>query len=73
MKQTQISSSGKVEKGLFKYENLRPLGKGAAGSVTLVRNKLDGLEYALKAINLLFLNDKDKKSSENEIQFLRVL
>lgn len=50
MKQTQVSSSGKAEKGLFKYENIRPLGKGAAGSVNLVRNKLDGKEYALKSI-----------------------
>lgn len=73
MKQTQISSSGKLEKGLFKYENIRPLGKGAAGSVNLVRNKLDGKEYALKAINLVYLSEKDKKSSENEVQFLRVL
>lgn len=56
-----------MQKGLIKYENLRPLGKGAAGSVTLVRNRQDGLEYALKAINLLFLNEKDKKSSENEV------
>jgi serine/threonine protein kinase len=38
-----------------------------------VRNKLDGKEYALKSINLLFLSDKDKKSAENEVQFLRVL
>lgn len=60
-------------KGLSKFEKIRPLGKGAAGSVDLVRNKIDGKEYALKAINLLFLNEKDKKSSENEIQFLRVL
>lgn len=68
-----MSSSAKNEKGLFKYENIRPLGKGAAGSVNLVRNKLDGKEYALKTINLLYLNEKDKRSSENEVQFLRVL
>ena len=41
--------------------------------MNLVRNKLDGKEYALKSINLLFLSDKDKKSAENEVQFLRVL
>jgi hypothetical protein len=40
MKQTQVSTD-QIEKGLFKYENIRPLGKGAAGSVNLVRNKLD--------------------------------
>jgi hypothetical protein len=41
MKQTQIAPN-QIEKGLQKYENIRPLGKGAAGSVNLVRNKLDG-------------------------------
>lgn len=30
MKQTQIAP-GQIEKGLQKYENIRPLGKGAAG------------------------------------------
>jgi DNA-binding NtrC family response regulator len=30
MKQTQIAA-GQIEKGLQKYENIRPLGKGAAG------------------------------------------
>jgi hypothetical protein len=59
MKQTQVSAD-KVEKGLFKYENIRALGKGAAGAVTLVRNKLDGKEYALKTINLTYLSEKDK-------------
>ena len=72
MKQTQIAP-GQIEKGLQKYENIRPLGKGAAGQVNLVRNKLDGQQYALKTINLTYLNEKDKKSSENEVQFLRVL
>ncbi len=73
MKQTQSTDAGKAEKGLFKYEKLRKLGKGAAGEVELVRNKNDGKHYALKQINLTFLNEKDKKSSENEVQFLRVL
>ena len=41
--------------------------------MNLVRNKLDGQQYALKTINLTYLNDKDKKSAENEVQFLRVL
>ena len=67
MKQTQVGQSEKDQKGLFKYENIRPLGKGAAGSVNLVRNKFDGKEYALKSIQLLYLSEKDKKSSENEV------
>ena len=32
-----------VERGLKKYEILCPLGKGSAGIVDLVRNKVDGL------------------------------
>jgi serine/threonine protein kinase len=72
MKQTQVLPN-QNEKGLQKYETLRPLGKGAAGSVNLVRNKIDNKQYALKTINLTYLSEKDKKSSENEVQFLRVL
>lgn len=67
MKQKQATSLDKAQKGLQLYENIRPLGKGAAGSVNLVRSKVDGKEYALKSINLLYLNEKDKKSSENEV------
>jgi len=51
MKSSAVSTD-KEQKGLFKYEKIRPLGKGAAGEVVLVRNKLDNKEYALKAINL---------------------
>lgn len=35
-------SVSKAEKGLSKYERIRPLGKGAAGEVELVRSKQDG-------------------------------
>ena len=64
----------KEEKGLQRYEKVKELGKGAAGSVTLIRNKQDGEFYAQKTINLEFLNDeKEKKNAENEVQFLRVL
>jgi hypothetical protein len=35
-------STSKAEKGLSKYERIRPLGKGAAGEVELVRSKVDG-------------------------------
>ena len=66
-------STSKAEKGLSKYERIRPLGKGAAGEVELVRSKVDGEQYALKTINLIYLTEKDRKSAENEVQFLRVL
>lgn len=60
-------SVSKTEKGLSKYEKIRPLGKGAAGEVELVRSKTDGEQYALKTINLLYLTEKDRKSAENEV------
>jgi serine/threonine protein kinase len=44
-----------------------------AGAVSVYRNVLDGEEYALKEIDLTYLCPKDKKSAQNEIQFLRVL
>jgi DNA-binding NtrC family response regulator len=62
-----LISTDKIEKGLFKYEHIRELGKGAAGFVNLVRNKFDKKEYALKTINLTYLNEKDKKRAEKEI------
>lgn len=44
-----------------------------AGSVSVYKNVVDGLEYALKEIDLTYLSDKDKKSAQNEVQFLKVL
>ena len=49
--------------GLAKYEHLRRIGKGTAGSVSVYRNVIDGEEYALKEIDLTFLSDKDKRSA----------
>lgn len=73
MKKT-TTSENKEETGLQKYERVRELGRGSAGSVTQIRYKYDGQFYALKTINLEFLNDeKEKKNAENEVQFLRVL
>jgi len=72
-KRTPASKDAPVQSGLANYENLKFLGQGAAGAVSLVRNKQDGLLYALKAINLNFLNEKDRRNAESEAQFLRVL
>ncbi len=69
----KATSVDKAEKGLAKYETLRDLGAGAAGSVSLVRNKIDGKDYALKTINLTYLTERDRKNAESEVQFLRVL
>lgn len=70
---TPTPAIAKQDKGLSKYEIIRPLGQGAAGAVSLVRNKQDGQQYALKTIHLQYLNEKDRKGAENEVQFLRVL
>lgn len=34
---------------------------------------MDQKEYALKEIDLTYLSEKEKKSAQNEVQFLRVL
>ena len=44
-----------------------------AGAVSVYKNVLDGQEYALKEIDLTYLSDSDKKSAQNEVQFLKVL
>ena len=60
--------------GLGKYEQLQEIGRGNAGTVNLVRNRENGILYALKTINLRYIdNPKDRKNAENESQFLRVL
>ncbi len=44
-----LSSDGSSHlAGLSKFEQIRELGRGASGSVLLVRNKIDGVQYALK-------------------------
>ena len=62
--------------GLKKFENVKELGKGASGSVSLVRSKEDGNMYAMKAINmkdLQFLSDKYRKNVEAEMVFMEFL
>lgn len=59
--------------GLAKYEKIRPIGQGAAGTVNLYKNIVDGKEYALKEIDLFNMNSKDKKAAHGEVTFLKVL
>ncbi len=63
-------------KGLQNYKEIKELGRGATGSVSLVQclsgeNK-DKL-YALKKISLVTLGPKEMKMAENEVQLLKVL
>ena len=53
--------------GMDKYELIRWIGQGTAGSVSVYRNKFDAEEYALKEIDMTFLNEKDKKNAQNEV------
>ena len=70
-----IGSSGETEAemNLSKYEIIKALGSGAAGSVDLVKHKETGDLFALKTIPLSHLNDKERQSAECEVHFLKVL
>jgi NIMA (never in mitosis gene a)-related kinase len=63
-------------KGLQNYTIIKELGRGATGSVSLVKclsgDNKDKL-YALKQVSLLALNPKEAKMAENEVQLLKVL
>ena len=49
------------------------IGKGAFGSVYIVKRKQDNKIYAMKRVNINNLSDKDKRSSLNEIRILASL
>ena len=70
---TPKSKSTSEEKGIGRFEKLHELGTGAAGIVHLIKNKTNGEKFALKTMNLKTLSEKDKKSAESEVEFLRVI
>ena len=70
---TSTPSSGAEERGLARYEELRLLGRGAAGMVNLIRHKTTGEQFALKTMNTQYMTEKDKRSAECEVEFLRVI
>ena len=49
------------------------LGKGSFGTVNIVTRKLDNKIYAMKRVNIGSLNDKDVRSSLNEVRILASL
>ena len=75
MKQNkQPTIAGEVEeKGKARFEQIRHLCKGAAGIVNLIRNKKTGEHFALKTMYLQYLSEKERKSAECEVEFLRVI
>lgn len=70
-----IGTAGETEaeQSLSKYETIKALGSGAAGSVDLVKHKETGKLFALKTIPLSHLNDRERQSAECEVHFLKVL
>ena len=58
---------------LSDFEILKQLGKGAFGSVSLVRRKKDSQTYAMKRIRLIPLSEKEREVSLNEIRILASL
>ena len=55
------------------YEVIKQLGKGAFGSVSLVRRKKDSQTYAMKRIRLIPLSEKEREISLNEIRIIASL
>lgn len=49
------------------------MGRGAAGSVELVRRSSDNELFAMKVIPMHFMNEQERKNAENEVHLLRVL
>ena len=49
------------------------LGKGAFGSVYLVKRNIDGQEYAMKRVKIIQLSEKEKENALNEIRILASL
>jgi NIMA (never in mitosis gene a)-related kinase len=52
------------------FEPVKELGSGSFGKVELVRKKSDQQLYALKSVNLVRLNQKEKDSALNEVRLL---
>jgi len=70
---TPKKKSGEETKTLTQYQNIRLIGKGAAGSVNLVRNTKSGEQFALKTIELKLMSPHERKLAENEVTLLKVL
>jgi NIMA (never in mitosis gene a)-related kinase len=52
------------------FEMIKDLGKGAFGSVHLVRRKADGNIYAMKRVKISQLNPKEQENALNEVRIL---
>ena len=52
------------------FQIISKLGEGAYSAVYKVKRQSDGIEYALKRVKLLNLNEKEKDNALNEIRIL---
>ena len=55
---------------LSNYEDLKVLGKGSFGTVVKVKNKQNGLIYAMKRMKLISTSEEEEKATLNEIRLL---
>lgn len=52
------------------FQIISKLGEGAYSAVYKVKRATDGIEYALKRVKLMNLNEKEKENAQNEIRIL---
>jgi NIMA (never in mitosis gene a)-related kinase len=52
------------------FEILKDVGKGAFGTVSLVKRKADGKIYAMKRVKISVLNQKEQENALNEVRIL---
>lgn len=52
------------------FEIVKDLGSGSFGKVQLVRKKADQKLYAIKAVNMTKLNQKQKDNALNQVRLL---
>lgn len=48
----------------------KKLGEGSYSQVSLVKRKVDNLDYALKQVNIARLNEKERENALSEVRFL---
>lgn len=55
------------------FEQIKQLGKGAFGTVALVKRKADNQKYAMKTVKIAKMNTKDQLNALNEVRVLASL
>jgi NIMA (never in mitosis gene a)-related kinase 1/4/5 len=55
------------------FDIIKELGKGAFGSVSMVKRKEDGQKYAMKRVRISALDTKERENALNEVRILASL